>query len=917
MALTIRPEPHGVEVDRGSAGRWLPGREDLQELVARGGGRLTYLPAGGTLIEHGARERTAWLVVAGLLEARQAGTEAFRLGWSGRGLWLGERAALTGEPRSATVKAWRDSVLLSVSGEALWRLLADRPDRLAEMLVLMDERARAPLQPRPGAFVVGLLVQPGAAAVEPLVGELRAAGHTVLTEPDAALEPAGLARLLDEQAHAGSGIDAVVLIGRADQGDWARFITRNADRVGWVGREGAPPDTGRRRDVLWCGAPTGVELDLGGSGVVQLVRDLSRDVRVWLEAGLERWNAPDPLSGFRLFAGMDVASRAVVAEQADWTVVQAGEVVVEEGVQADAAWLVRSGRLRVTRGGRVVTHFTAGDAFGELGLVLDGTRSATVTALRPSEIGRIDRAVFEELRGRLPAFESSITDNLARIITRPPPTGVPTPPSTLALVSLHDHPRARIAARAIVEDLAEAGLSAFVVDEARIAEHVGPPEGVIAPDSLGHRQLMDWLERLEKAVDVVLLTCTATPDPWSLMACSHADEIVWVAASEEPPALRELEVREAGSGRPAHLLLLQPGGIEQASGTAAWLDLRPGTQVHHWREGRPDDLAAALRRILQRATGLALAGAANRAPAHVGTAMGMADLGMRFDILSGTSSGAGIAALLATGIDLEDAAARCVELVTGATPRWFELQPPITAITSGVRFDRFLQGVYGDRMAEDQIIPCRASAIDLKTHQLVWIDRGPLWRLLRISGSIPMLYPPVVEGGRVLVDGGLLQYIPLDGILPTCHRGICVASNLENVELDVPFPLVREYGSQVSGWGQLWRGLTGQSTRGEYPGLVDILFNSMVIAGVQADRARVVPDTVCEVRSPFPSAGLFAADQEIAAHNLRLTRERTVEQLGAWMQARAPTCQDRVDPVLSPNRARAEGVDRPEPREVP
>ena len=69
----------------------------------------------------------------------------------------------------------------------------------------------------------------------------------------------------------------------------------------------------------------------------------------------------------------------------------------------------------------------------------------------------------------------------------------------------------------------------------------------------------------------------------------------------------------------------------------------------------------------------------------------------------------------------------------------------------------------------------------------------------------------MVEDGHVYVDGGLLAYIPLDGILPACHRGLSVASNLENVEIDVPFPDVEEYGTQISGWKQLWANLPSPS----------------------------------------------------------------------------------------------------------
>ena len=68
----------------------------------------------------------------------------------------------------------------------------------------------------------------------------------------------------------------------------------------------------------------------------------------------------------------------------------------------------------------------------------------------------------------------------------------------------------------------------------------------------------------------------------------------------------------------------------------------------------------------------------------------------------------------------------------------------------------------GDVLIEDMPIPFTAVATDLLARREVWFQQGPLMPAIRASMAIPGLFTPAVVAGRVLVDGGLLNPLPLD-----------------------------------------------------------------------------------------------------------------------------------------------------------
>ena len=106
--------------------------------------------------------------------------------------------------------------------------------------------------------------------------------------------------------------------------------------------------------------------------------------------------AVDLLQGIPIFGPLPLPTLERLARSLEPVDVPAGAVVVREGDEGDRYYAVRSGRVRVASSGQDVKVLGAGDGFGEIALLRDVPRTATVTALDDSRLYALDRDSFLE-----------------------------------------------------------------------------------------------------------------------------------------------------------------------------------------------------------------------------------------------------------------------------------------------------------------------------------------------------------------------------------------------------------------------------------------------------------------------------------------------------------------------------------------
>jgi NTE family protein len=158
--------------------------------------------------------------------------------------------------------------------------------------------------------------------------------------------------------------------------------------------------------------------------------------------------------------------------------------------------------------------------------------------------------------------------------------------------------------------------------------------------------------------------------------------------------------------------------------------------------------------------GLALGGGGAFGAAHVGVLQVLAERGLRPGIATGTSSGALVAAAYASGFEHDDIEREVLRFrwksiaTLSLRPRWALLDTH--AVTDAVH------RVFGhDPLIESLSRRFGALATDLRTRQGVILDSGPLSSALRSSIAVPGLLPPVRRDGALLMDGGMVDNVPV------------------------------------------------------------------------------------------------------------------------------------------------------------
>ena len=160
--------------------------------------------------------------------------------------------------------------------------------------------------------------------------------------------------------------------------------------------------------------------------------------------------------------------------------------------------------------------------------------------------------------------------------------------------------------------------------------------------------------------------------------------------------------------------------------------------------------------------GLALGSGSARGLAHIGVLKVLDREGIPIDMIAGTSIGALIGGAYAAGVapqEMEDIALsfdieRLVSLA--------DIAKPTTALVNGRRAEEFIRDVVGGKTFADTKIPFACIAVDVVEEREIVLQDGDLASAIRASASTPVVFAPVERDGRVLVDGGVLNAIPVD-----------------------------------------------------------------------------------------------------------------------------------------------------------
>ena len=546
----------------------------------------------------------------------------------------------------------------------------------------------------------------------------------------------------------------------------------------------------------------------------------------------------------------------------------AGEVVLRQGEAGQSMFIVAQGRVRVTlsQGAepqRLLEYLGPGDHFGDMALLADNIRTATITAVVDSQLLELDQGGFNRLLLSAPAFAANLSRVLVRRLQlemtrrrrreRPTLIGmVNSSPRTLGL--LRPLAAALTAQNESIEILTDRS-EAWQAEGRYLVERI--PAGGSAAERI--RLVRERMLQVVSRHDRVFLELTQQNLESELpQLLSPCEEVWWLAESRFADSaidrLRQLlaiaphlagrvhvvwilQSKERFSPRLPEDLAIAPldfkVNLSDDLSHSSWRS-RQGIQrlVHHLRGTR---------------LGVALGGGGARGLAHLGALRALDREGIHFDLVAGTSVGALMGLAYAGGWRPDDALTEFGRVL--APPRWTRWLPSGARWYLGYKYwrrawDAMLRPYLLDTRLEQLPTPLAVLAVDLVSGKQVVRDRGDCIHAVMESINLPYFSHPIRRDRMELVDGGVLNNLPGDVL---SERGADFV-----VGIDVTSKLPANFGI----------GASSPRTRSRTPGVLETLLrvSEVQASGLTALRAHSIDLLITPDTSPFEFADFGRAE---------------------------------------------------------
>ncbi len=298
--------------------------------------------------------------------------------------------------------------------------------------------------------------------------------------------------------------------------------------------------------------------------------------------------------------------------------------------------------------------------------------------------------------------------------------------------------------------------------------------------------------------------------------------------------------------------------------------------------------------------GLALGCGAARGFAHIGVLRTLIAHGIRPDVVTGTSIGAVVAGVYAAGyLDAFEAWAR--ELTRGRVFGYLDFNFSGSGLIGGNRLADELVREVGDIGIDELPIRMAAIATEVGTGHEIWLTHGRLADALHASYALPGIFPPRKIGGRWLMDGGLVNPVPVSAArslgarlviavnlnADNFGRGTVIQSHGPDLDEEVQPPFAPKVESLRGKAEQLFKRRFFGSL--EQPGLSTVMVDAFNIALDRITRSRLAGDPPDALIAPRLSRfGVF--DFHRAEEAIQLGAEATekaMENIAEAMQALA------------------------------
>lgn len=893
---------------------------------------IKILRSGEELFHYQDEDHSLYFIYAGKLQVllpTQKNTKLLSI--INHGTCLGEVSFLTKQNRSASVIAMRDSIVFQLSSEAVENIVKQIPEfgirlgKLASQNLLNERKPSLPkIRIRNIAWIPLELNFLGMDLLNNFVEKISLNNSVHLVNREKFLESfvsekkSSDNNLWQKEIETLSDLeeqtDYIVYYAFPNDGNWINFCIRQADLVLFYGNTKSSINL---YPILQSPKPIVIS-PFVQHRVLVLTHDKNKEksqLFSWLDVHSDRKVIQVPndtdiasdslvnaleeekegnciLRQNYLFKELSVEQLSLIQLEMEYQNLPGGAVLFEKGDAANELFVVINGHLCAVSEepeSKVLREIGKGEIVGEMAILGNAPRAARVIATRDSTVGILTRKAIDSFSNSIPEFHKQIASLAIRRLQEIPDKEHTQQHLILTLVPLGNSHNWNIVSERIQQILSNYG-SCFLINSSILENETGLElknfDWASSQFDWAFSQtvIKNWLEKIELQYNYIIFLCDLDDSPWNKIFLRQTDRILWLANAGKDNRVRNIEYQWSEKkgfkeNDFHHLLLFHPNDTSTPSNTRFWLNTRTWISMHHHiRNLRIDDIERTIRIIIKRAYGLTLGGASTRAISYLGIINALKDNNYPIDIISGSSSGAGIAGLVAMDLSQEENFQKTLNMNLGFKFRPWHYTYPIVSIQDGKKAKILLKEMYGDVNLEDLIIPTFIPAADLKQRRLIYFKYGTkLWWAVRSSGSLPILWPPVVTDDHVFVDSGVMNNLPAEVLYPYCEKGWLFIADVSGGSEENPLNNVVSYGDTVSGWKVFF------DKKNSYPSIFDLLVQCMCLERFnrQVDVERREKSQRSSVLRPsIGTFGMFdVTDPEKIKQIIQTTYNYTIEHI--------------------------------------
>lgn len=521
-------------------------------------------------------------------------------------------------------------------------------------------------------------------------------------------------------------------------------------------------------------------------------------------------NSPPAWSNISLFKGLGGPELEAISARLTTRPFSAGDTLIRQGMWSGELFIVRRGVVEISVEGEDGEHqgevtlrrLVTGDCFGEMSLITGAPPSATVNALTDGEAWTLAQEDFLHLALSQPELSRNISAILSERLLRTSRQQVTTEREHVIVIAGMDAPLARDVADAVAhltsrpvlfvdavsdaEDLSGRPVHTFqefLAGDLR-AGAVPPIQGarvttgtitVVQAARAGEDARVDLtaaLSRFEGAYAYVIVGAPFGHPALSPTLLAYATRILAVGHAANLPGLRRdlaaLPTTARGFAAVRIVITNAPRRLQATVATTDALSNDLGAPVRAIMPtpaGGPvlEAVGPLARWLVGQRIGLALGAGGAKGFAHLGALRVLERAGVPIDCVSGVSIGAIVASAVGMRMSNDWIAAAFRRGASTVFRPTFPLYGVLSnrALGAWLKSDEMSAGC----LIENLPTPFAAAAADLTDGREIVIRSGPVWRALLASSAIPGIYPPVSIGPHWLVDGGVVNPVPVSTAL--------------------------------------------------------------------------------------------------------------------------------------------------------